>query len=324
MSMKAVAETEPSRAPRWEVNKSLDVHALILTKDEEIHIGRCIASLLGRVTSITVIDSGSSDNTREIALSLGAVVIENPWVNYATQMNFGIDFLSGRGGWLLRIDADETLDTEHPIDLANIVSKAAIDCDGILMKRRIYFLGRRIRFGGIEPSWQLRLWRNGRGKCEQRWMDEHIIVERRVQKSSLSLSDRNLKSLTWWMSKHNSYASREAADILSKKIKGFQPKVEQDRKLSAQAAAKRLMKEKIYLRLPAAWRAFVYFLYRYVILLGFLDGRSGLYFHLLQGFLYRTLVDAKVNEIIDLAKKSNISLEDAIKDRTGIDLRSGV
>ncbi|WP_353014660.1 glycosyltransferase family 2 protein [Mesorhizobium sp. M0854] len=322
--MRAPAEAEPSTVPRREINRSPHIHALILTKDEEIHIGRCIESLLGRVTSITVIDSGSSDSTRKIAVSLGAVVVENQWVNYATQMNFGIDLLSDKGGWLLRIDADEVLNTRQLNSLADTVSKAAADCDGILIKRRIYFLGRRIRFGGIEPSWQLRLWRNGRGKCEQRWMDEHIIVERGVQKSSLSLSDCNLKSLTWWMSKHNSYASREAADILSKNIKEFNTKVDKDRKLSAPAAVKRFMKEKIYLKMPTTLRASAYFLYRYAILLGFLDGKQGLYFHLLQGFLYRTLVDAKVDEIIDLAKKTNMSLEEAIKDRTGIDLRSGV
>ncbi|MER9546244.1 glycosyltransferase family 2 protein [Mesorhizobium sp. M0437] len=322
--MKAPTEAEPSTVPRREIEKPLDIHALILTKDEEIHIRRCIESLLGRVSSITVVDSGSSDNTREIAASFGAIVVENRWVNYATQMNFGIDLLSNRGGWLLRIDADEVLDAEQLNDLRDTVSKAGADCDGILIKRRIYFLGRRIRFGGIEPSWQLRLWRNGRGKCEQRWMDEHIVVERRVQKSSLSLSDHNLKSLTWWMSKHNSYASREAADILSKKTEAFKPMVENGRKLSAPAAIKRFMKEKIYLKMPPAWRACAYFLYRYAFLLGFLDGRSGLYFHLLQGFLYRTLVDAKVDEILEFAKKTNIPLEDAIKDRTGIDLRSGV
>ncbi|MER8474046.1 glycosyltransferase family 2 protein [Mesorhizobium sp. M1328] len=322
--MRAPAEAEPLTVHRGEINKSPDIHALILTKDEEIHIGRCIESLLGRVSSITVIDSGSSDNTREIAASLGAVVVENQWVNYATQMNFGIDLLSDKGGWLLRIDADEVLDAKQLNSLPDTVLKAAADCDGILIKRRIYFLGRRIRFGGIEPSWQLRLWRNGRGKCEQRWMDEHIIVERRVQKSSLSLSDRNLKSLTWWMSKHNSYASREAADILIKNIAEFEQNAGKGSKLSGQAAVKRFMKEKIYLKMPTALRASAYFLYRYAILLGFLDGKPGLYFHLLQGFLYRTLVDAKVDEIIDLAKKTNMSLEDAIKDRTGIDLRSGV
>jgi len=62
-----------------------------------------------------------------------------------------------------------------------------------------------------------------------------------------------------------------------------------------------------------------YFLYRYVLRLGFLDGASGCYFHLMQGLWYRTLVDAKVTEIVAFAESKQVSIVDAIKERTGID-----
>ncbi len=77
------------------------IHAIVLTHNEEIHIARCLESLRGICSSITVVDSGSADRTVEIAQRRGADVVFNPWINYSTQMNFGIDRLAGRGGWLV-------------------------------------------------------------------------------------------------------------------------------------------------------------------------------------------------------------------------------
>ncbi|WP_368911677.1 glycosyltransferase family 2 protein [Taklimakanibacter deserti] len=297
-----------------------EVHALILTLDEEQHIGRCIKSFEGQCASVTVIDSGSKDRTVEIARSHGAQILTNPWINYATQMNFAIDALAGKTGWLLRIDADEVLDADSAETLQQAVSKAASDVDGLLVARRIHFMGRRIRHGDIEPSWQLRLWRNGRGRCEQRWMDEHIKVAGGVTRTGLVLSDINLNTLTWWTAKHNSYASREAIDILNHRH-GFRPSDGiSSGGASRQAKRRRFLKEHVYMSLPSGLRAVFYFLYRYVFRLGFLDGRSGWYFHLMQGLWYRTLVDAKVVEIETYAATRKVSIIDAIRACTGISL----
>lgn len=296
---------------------TIGIHAVILTLNESFHIARCIESCKDQVESITVIDSGSTDGTIEIAEKLGAEVVRHPWINYATQLNFGIATLVAKGGWLMRIDADEVLDPETPCQLSEVVLQAGGDCDGILVQRRIYFLGRRIRYGAIEPSWQLRLWRNGRGRCEQRWMDEHVIVSGKVQKSDVIISDINLNSLTWWTAKHNQYASREAIDLLNARFEFVKAEKLPASGASPQARVRRFLKEKIYLRTPAGVRTIAYFLYRYLIRLGFLDGRPGFYFHFLQGLWYRGLVDAKVFEIEELAKLKGISIGSAIKDRTG-------
>lgn len=135
---------------------AMRIHVVILTLNESVYIARCIGSCKDQVESITVIDSGSTDGTIEIAEKLGAQVIRHPWVNYATQLNFGISTLVAKGGWLLRIDADEVLDPATPCQLSEAVSQAGSDCDGILVQRQIYFLGRRIKYGSIEPSGQLR------------------------------------------------------------------------------------------------------------------------------------------------------------------------
>lgn len=297
-----------------------EIHAIILALDEEAHIARCINSLISQCASITVVDSGSKDNTVTIARKFGATVLINSWVNYSTQMNFAIDAVSERGGWLLRIDADEILDSDSSHTLEQAIVHAPDQVDGLLVQRRIRFLGKRIRYGGIEPSWQLRLWRNGRGRCEQRWMDEHIRVNGEVAKTGLVLTDFNLHSLTWWTAKHNSYANREAIDTLNRRhgfmfadqLKGFGA--------SAQARRRRLLKEKLYGRLPSGFRALLYFLYRYIFRFGLLDGGRGWYFHFLQGFWYRTLVDAKIAEIEGFAAAHGVTLPEAIRERTGIDI----
>lgn len=294
------------------------IHAIILTLDEAPHLARCIESLGGQCASITVIDSGSRDATVAIAEGLRAQVLRNGWVNYATQMNFGIDALAGKGGWLLRIDADEVLDADSRQTLAEAIAAAGAEVDGLLVRRRIHFMGRRIRYGGIEPSWQLRLWRNGRGRCEQRWMDEHIKVAGAVKTSGLVLSDINLNSLTWWTAKHNSYASREAIDILNGRHGFMRSDVLAGGGASRQARARRFLKEQVYGRVPKGPRAGLYFLYRYLFRLGFLDCAPGWYFHTLQGFWYRTLVDAKVAEIEAFAKTNNVPVTAAIGACTGI------
>lgn len=296
-----------------------DIHAIILTKNEEQHIERCIRSLAAQCASVTVVDCGSVDSTVAIAEAFGAKVITNHWVNYATQMNFGIDALSARGGWILRIDADEVIDSDSRVTLREVVDSASAETAGLLVKRRIHFLGRRIRHGGIEPSWQLRIWRNGLGRCEQRWMDEHITVLGQVTKTRLVLADKNLNSVTWWTEKHNGYASREAIDTLNRRYRflGVEPRSELN--TSFQAAVRRFLKEHVYLRIPSGLRAIAYYLYRYFFRLGFLDGQAGFYYHFLQAFWYRTLVDAKQQEILAEVNAGRRDLLGAIKHCTGID-----
>ncbi len=295
------------------------VHAIILTFNEERHIARCIESLGDQCASITIIDSESTDRTREISEDLGADILINPFVNHAEQVNFAIDQLAHRAGWFLRIDADEVIDSGASRDLAAAIGAAAADVDGILIKRQIHFMGRRIRYGGIEPNWQLRLWRSGAGRCEDRWMDEHMIVAGRVQKSEIVLSDINLNPLDWWISKHNSYASREAVEVLNSTHQ-FKPVDALPTGAGAQAKKRSFLKNSIYNKVPAELRSLLYFIFRYFVMLGFLDGRAGWHFHVLQGFWYRFLVDAKLHEVRKYMKQHDVDAVAAIDKVLGIKL----
>ncbi|MCF6354596.1 MAG: glycosyltransferase family 2 protein [Candidatus Polarisedimenticolaceae bacterium] len=271
--------------------------AIILTLNEVQHLPRCLASLEGVVNQVLVADSYSTDGTLNIAEAHGAQVVQNPFVTQAMQFNWALTQLEEDTDWVLRIDADEYLTQELIAEIQERLPGIAAEVDGVYFGRRMTFQGRLIRFGGVFPVQVLRLFRYGRGQCENRWMDEHIKVAGSTVNFKGELIDDNLNSLTWWTEKHNHYASREVVDLLNLEY-GFMP---HDSVASlrggSQAGVKRWLKEMVYARLPGGFRAFTYFLYRYVLRLGFLDGKAGTAFHFLQGFWYRYLVDAKLAEV---------------------------
>jgi glycosyltransferase involved in cell wall biosynthesis len=275
----------------------MNLTAVILTLNEAHHLPRCLGSLEGVVNHVLVADSFSSDGTRRIAESHGAQFVQHAFVNYASQFNWALTQLDEDTDWVLRIDADEYITPELAAEIRERLSSLDPEVDGVFCGRHIVFQGRLTRFGGLSHIRVLRLFRYGRGRCENRWMDEHIKVAGPTTNFRGALIDDNLNSLTWWSQKHNRYASREAVDLLNLKY-GFLP-IDSIASLAAgsQASFKRWIKERAYARLPMGFRAFTYFFYRYVIRLGFLDGRAGAAFHVLQGFWYRYLVDAKVAEV---------------------------
>jgi glycosyltransferase involved in cell wall biosynthesis len=294
---------------------------IILTHNENLHLERCIKSLIPFSKNIFIVDSFSNDNTLEIANRLGAEVKQNNWVNYAKQFNWGLENFTFKTEWVMRMDADEYVTNELTQEINNKLESLSENVTGIILKRRVYFMNRWIRHGGYYPTYLLRIWRNGKGRCEERWMDEHIkLTEGVTVNFDNDIVDDNLNNLTWWTNKHNNYATREAIDLLNIKYK-FSATVGIDANLSeAQDKRKRWLKENLYAFIPLFLRPFLYFIYRYIFKLGFLDGIPGLIWHFLQGFWYRFLVDAKVYDIQRRAKRESKSISEIIKSNYGIDV----
>jgi len=296
------------------------IAVVVLTFNESLHIRRCLESVKAFATEVLVVDSHSTDDTRSIATELGARVVSNPWINYSTQFNFGLSLLTNDVDWVFRLDADEFVTAELASTLRMRLGQVEVQVDGIYIWRELVFLGKNIQHGGLFPLKVLRVFRPSRGYCENRWMDEHIVVQGGTMAFDESIVDHNLQSLTWWTRKHNDYASREAIDLLNLEYRFLsQPANPQD-SVKGGEWVKRFMKEYLYARLPGGLRAFLYFIYRYVFRFGFLDGKAGTVFCVLQAFWYRYLVDSKVAEIKRLMAAEKLDARAAIKRETGIQL----
>lgn len=270
--------------------------AIILSKDEEENIGRAIDSLLAAGAAVFVVDSGSTDKTVQIAREKNCTVAQRAWTNYADQFSWAIANCPFEADWYCRLDADEYLTVELIDELRALLPTLPSAVAGLNVKRRVVFLGRWIRHGGVYPIWNIRFWRRGQGRIEGN-MDEHIVVNSGdVLRLQNDLVDDNQKDLTFWIGKHNYYATREAEDALAKNHGDF-------RNLTDVQRTRRFLKTNVFYRVPMFLRAFLYWIYRYIVRLGFLDGTSGYLYHFLQAYWYRTLVDAKIREAIMKMKR---------------------
>ncbi len=290
----------------------MKITGVVLAFNEEQHLDRCLDSLARVCSQLVVVDCFSTDRTLEIAAAHGAQVLQRAWTNHATQFNWALEQLEPDVDWVLRLDADEYLTPELSDEIRHRLPGLASEVQGVFLRRRMTFQGRLIRHGGVFPVRIMRLFRRGRGRCENRWMDEHVVVDGATTEFNHEFIDDNLNSLTWWTAKHNRYACLEAVDMLNS-IHHFMP-YDSSARLSGggRPGLKRWAKERIYWRLPDGLRAMLYFGYRYVLRLGFLDGPEGTAFHVLQGLWYRYLVDAKVREVRRCMHEQGLDVRTAI------------
>jgi glycosyltransferase involved in cell wall biosynthesis len=292
----------------------MKITAVILTFNEEIHLARCIESLLPLTQDIVVVDSLSTDRTIEIARKHSARVLERAWENnHSIQFNWALTQLdSNKTEWVLRIDADEVLTPDLVSELKQVLPTLGSETNGIHFFRKICFQGKLIQHGGVGHNKVSRLFRYGYGKSEARWMDEHIKIDGKCIDLSGYIIDNNLNSVSWWIAKHNNYASREAIDLLNLKHQFAALDSVSDSGTKSSISKKRWIKEHLYAKLPLGMRSFSYFFYRYILLAGFLDGSVGTQFHFLQAFWYRYLVDIKFAEVERYMKVNSVSPKVAI------------
>ena len=299
----------------------MDITAIILTLNEEANLDASISVLSGIVKGIFVVDSFSSDRTLQIAASYGAKIYQNKFVNQAQQLKWAFETLPIRTKWIMRVDADERWTPEALAELGKALKLDS--ADSIYIKMRIFFMDRWMRHGGYYPNHYLRVFKTEHARIENRMMDEHVIPYGRTMLLKNDIIEYNLKdrnfSISNFISKHNSFSTREAVEAMA--IKYGYVKVDSVADIGGgRTERKRYIKENIYYKLPLFLRAFLYFFYRYFFQLGFLDGREGFIFHFLQGLWYRFLIDVKIFEITRKAQKEHKDIYLVIKELHGIEI----
>ena len=269
---------------------NMDLAVIVLTKNERLHIRRCLERLVGMSPrQIFIVDCFSTDDTKSIVNSFLQLQLETPTINLvehewpglqSVQFNWALDNLPIEAKWILRLDADEYLTPESidwlKVNLDGIDEK--VSALEFTLERK--FMGGEIRHGtnGIQ---MVRMFRRNLGKYAETLMDERIVFEGEKLAVPVVFYDDNLNSLERWKEKHRGYAKREAQQA----IESLKSGVWID-----------LRKAKYY-KLPRYLRAVVYFCIRYFLKAGFLDGLAGWRWHFWQGLWYRWLVDWEIGRL---------------------------
>ena len=273
------------------------VTLVVLTFNSEESLRAVVDSCRGLATRRVVVDSGSTDRTLAIARELGCEVLEHPFENYARQRNWAQEAVGATEGWYLHLDADEVLSPELRESLRAAVEAPAYD--GYLMKRAPFFMGKKIRYGVIGSTFHLRLYRVGKGRCEDRLYDQHYVLDGVAGRAAGELLDLQITTVEKWTAAHNRWSTAEAAEVWSGSLS---PEGQAEAGTLAASLRgdmrmrKRWLKNRVWYQLPLLLRPFLFFFYSYVLRGGFLDGRVGLAYHVLQAFWFRFLVDVKLLE----------------------------
>lgn len=281
------------------------ISVLILTRNEEAHIARCLESAFRLTKSVFVLDSNSVDNTADIVSCTNATLIAADFYSFSEKLNWGLSNIEFKTPWVMRLDADEIISDQLIEQAPELLRKLDPDVVGVYVKRQLWFMGKWIRFGGMYPTYSMRILRPQAVFCETRELDEHIFLRYgRHLTLDADLMDIPLTNLTSWINKHNKYASLEANSVLRDEMvdssvnKFMNPFGRLPQRV-------RWIKSRVFYRMPLFIRPFLYFMYRYFIRFGFLDGRVGFIFHFMHALWYRVLIDAKIFESRQNLEKSN-------------------
>lgn len=274
------------------------ITAIILTKNEEQNLSFCLESLAGLCHQIFVVDSGSTDKTAAIATQLGAAWITHPFETHAKQWNWALENLPIRTEWVLALDADQQITAALKEELLCRLPKTPAEISGYYLLRKQIFRGKWIRFGGYWPKYLLKLFRTGSTGC-----DENELVDFRFYLSGKAgflkniLIEHNHKEdeILFWLQKHLHFIELLAQEEYHRRSGHASWKTLP--RWNGTPDQRVLWLKSCWYRFPLYVRPFLYFVWRFVFLLGFLDGPRGWLFHFLQSFWFRLMIDVRLREL---------------------------
>jgi glycosyltransferase involved in cell wall biosynthesis len=188
----------------------MKISATIITRNEERHIARCLESIRGLVDEVLVVDARSEDQTREIALSLGATVLEREWTNYSDQKNFAA--AQSTHPWILSLDADECLSQALNKKLIQLKAGTVVSA-AYAFPRKTHYLGRWIKHSGWYPDYKIRLYLKEKGHWTGEYVHETLVVDGPVSIVNADLLHYTCDAVSDHLQRQDRYTSLAAEDL---------------------------------------------------------------------------------------------------------------
>ncbi len=277
-----------------------DFSFIVLAYNEEQHLPKLFDSLKTLNAPTYLLDSGSSDKTLEICRQYNVQTAYHEFKNHPSQWDVALKTFQIETPWIIGLDADQCLDQDLLKILLNFRDSAYAGINGIYFKRKYFFKGKWIKYGGYYPFYQLKMFRKGIGSSDMNENMDHrfIISGKSITWNEGHIIEENQKenSISFWIDKHNRYsdllAHEEVERMQALRVQTLNPS------LFGNPDERRAYLKRIWWRLPRYVRPVLYFHYRLIFQLGFLDGKTGILFHFLQAFWFRLIVDVKIEELL--------------------------
>jgi len=245
------------------------VEVLIPTFNEAEHIAETVANAR-KLGPVFVLDSLSTDGTQALAHAAGATVVEHPFIDYASQKNWGLEHAGLTAPWVFILDADERITPALREEVLGTIGKGAET--GYYVNRLLIFMGRTVRHGGLYPSWNLRLFRRGSARYEQRAVHEHVICDGPTGFLRAEMLHIRRENMTRYLEKHIRYADLESNEWVKRRL-GESSGAPEASLFRSRLRYRQWLRRNFWPRVPLRplWR----FFWMYFLRLGFLDGRAG-------------------------------------------------
>ena len=296
------------------LSAKIPVSVLIPAKNEELNLPACLESV-AVADEIFIVDSQSEDRSIEIGEEFGAKVVQfNFNGSWPKKKNWSLENLPFRNEWVLIVDCDERITPELWAEIKGVIEQD--EYDGCYLNRKVFFLGKWIRFGGKYPDWNLRLFKHKLGRYENlstedipntgdNEVHEHVVLNGEVGYLKEDMLHIDFRDIYQWLARHNRYSNWEAR-VYYNLLTGKDDSGTIGANLFGDAVQRKRFLKKIWVRLP--FKPLLRFILFYFIRLGFLDGTAGyIYGRLLSQYEYQ--IGVKLFELRKFGGKLNVNSE---------------